>query len=89
MALKAKLNKMRKQSRKTRKGGKGKKSTKKRVDITCKPKDIHKPVVIDGKEWYWCCKEKGGKYSGVLCRHKPSECKGIFKSCSIIQFHDL
>ena len=83
MALRAEFDKLKKKTRKTGKGGKGgKKSTKKRVDITRKPKDIHKPVIIDGKEWYWCSKETGGKCNGVLCRHKPSECKGISKNAA-------
>ena len=83
MALRAEFDKLKKKTRKTGKGGKGgKKSTKKRVDITRKPKDIHKPVIIDGKEWYWCSKETGGKCNGVLRRHKPSECKGISKNAA-------
>ena len=81
MALKAEFMKLKnKQQRSGKQKGGGKKSTKKRVDITRKPKDIHKPVKIDGKEWYWCSRETGGKCSGVLQRHKPSECKGIAKS---------
>ena len=56
-----------------------KKETRRRtkVDHTRKPKDITKPVTIDGKEWWWCCEETGGKCGGVLRRHKPNECKGI------------
>ena len=79
VALRAELNKMKKTSKKGKGGKKNPKKTskKKRVDITRKPKDIHKPVTIDGREWYWCSPERGGKCSGVLRRHKPSECKGI------------
>jgi hypothetical protein len=81
MALKAEISKLKKHrqgkrpGRKElpRKSGKGKK----RVDITRKPNDIHKPIKIDGKDWWWCSKETGGKCSGVLRRHKPSTCKGI------------
>ena len=84
LALKAEFNKFKKKHQRTGKGkgkGKGKpKPGKKRVDVTRKPRDIHKPVTIDGKQWYWCSKETGGKCSGVLRRHKPSECKGIAKS---------
>ena len=84
MALKAEINKMRKQSRRAGKGGKDRKTKagKKRVDITCKPRDITKPVVIDGKEWYWCSKETGGKCNGVLRRHKPKDCKGMSNAAS-------
>ena len=83
MALKAELNKLKKGNKKKgnnskpKAKGNAKKSTKQRVDITRKPRDIHKPVIIDGKEWYWCCKETGGKCTGALRRHKPAECKGI------------
>ena len=82
MALRAELNKLKKNSKKQADGKpkakNQKKSGKKRVDITRKPRgDLHKPVVIDGKEWYWCSKETGGKCNpGALRRHKPSECKG-------------
>ena len=49
-----------------------------KVDITRKPKNIHKPVTIGGdkKPWYWCSPETGGKCPGLLRRHKPSECEG-------------
>jgi hypothetical protein len=79
LALKAEINKLKKQHKgKDQKGprkkpGKGKKV----VDITRKPKDINKPVKIDGKEWWWCSKETGGKCTGVLRRHKPSACEGL------------
>ena len=81
MALKTELNKLRKSQKGTKGGGKTtNKSKKKRVDITRRPRDIHKPVKIEGKNWYWCSKETGGKCTGVLRRHKPSECKGISNS---------
>ena len=85
LALKAEIKKLKKISNGGRAGGNSNKGTKssssrKRVDITRKPKDITKPVIIDGKEWYWCCKETGGKCTGALRRHKPSECKGFANS---------
>ena len=45
--------------------------------MTRKPKDPSKPIKIDGKEWWWCSPETGGKCTGVLRRHKPSQCKGL------------
>ena len=82
MALKAEFTKFRKSVKKGKDKPKGKKpqGKKKRVDITRKPKDPTKPVVIDGKEWYWCSKETGGKCTGALRRHKPAECKGFAKA---------
>ena len=84
MALKAEINKLKMRNRIPRKQGnlKGKQrqTTKKRVDITRKPADITKPVKIDGKDWYWCSEETGGKCGGALRRHKPSECKGMART---------
>ena len=82
LALKAEINKLKKQSKKRPQSGrnnlKGKPNNgKKRVDITRKPKDIHKPLKIDGKDWWWCSKETGGKCDGALRRHEPASCKGI------------
>jgi hypothetical protein len=57
-------------------GAKKAKTTKKKVDITRKPKDITKPVTINGSKWWWCSAETGGKRSGALRKHQPSECKG-------------
>ena len=58
-------------------GGKRKRS-KVKIDLTRKPKDIHRPLMIkgDSKPWFWCSKETGGKCHGILRRHKPSECEG-------------
>jgi hypothetical protein len=79
LALKAEIDKLKK-GKSNRTQGKGKSGkpgkSKKAVDITRKPKDIHKPVTIDGKKWYWCSSETGGKCSGLLRRHKPEECEG-------------
>jgi hypothetical protein len=85
LALKAEINKLKKQSRKKTSGGgrgnpKKPNNGKKKVDISRKPKDIHKPVKIDGKDWYWCSSETGGKCHGALRRHNPTECKGIAAS---------
>ena len=79
MALRAELEKLKKAKKKPSQKT-TKKSTKKRVDISRKPKDIHKPVIIDGKPWYWCSPETGGKCSGALRRHKPQDCKGMAKN---------
>ena len=82
LALKAEINKLKKQSKKKPTGGRNNSDRKpnngkKRVDITRKPKDIHKPIKIDGKDWYWCSAETGGKCHGALRRHDPASCKGI------------
>ena len=81
MAIKAELSRLKKQRGKkgksSNKGGKSKR--KNQVDITRKPSDITKPVTIDGKKWWWCSKETGGKCHGALRRHKPTECKGLAK----------
>ena len=62
----------RSQSRRKRASG-----TRVEVDITKKPDDINKPVIHNGKQWWWCSDETGGKCGGVLRRHNPKECKGI------------
>ena len=84
MAIKAKLKELKKRRANPKGRGsganKGKKGGKPKVDIGRKPANIHKPVKIDGKMWYWCSPETGGKCSGVLRRHKPEECKGIAKA---------
>lgn len=38
--------------------------------------DLSKPVMRNGKNWYWCSKETGGKCSGIWRMHKPSDCRG-------------
>ena len=38
--------------------------------------------MIDGKQWYWCSPETGGKCAGALRRHKPQDCKGTSKSAT-------
>lgn len=38
--------------------------------------EFHKPREWNGKEWWFCGKETGGKCNGEYRRHKPSECKG-------------
>lgn len=35
-----------------------------------------KTITKDGKKWYWCSKENGGKCQGAWRRHSPSDCKG-------------
>ena len=82
LALEARLNKYIKENKKLRAAGNKptkrttKKTQKVKVDIHRKPRDINKPVVINGDKWYWCSTETGGKCSGALRKHKPSECKG-------------
>ena len=79
MAIKAELSKLKKQrgNQKGKKSSKKKAKAKRKVDITRKPADVTKPVTIEGRKWYWCSAETGGKCHGVLRRHKPSECKGM------------
>ena len=38
--------------------------------------DLHKPKKWNGKDWWYCGAETGGKCNGEYRRHKPSECKG-------------
>lgn len=40
--------------------------------------DLRKTVMWEGKEWWWCEKETGGKCNpGKYRRRKPSECRGM------------
>lgn len=80
LALEAKIKKaLEKNGRGRGKWKKGDKPPKRkvRVDHSRKPRDISKPITINGKQWWWCCPENGGKCGGVLRRHKPSECQGL------------
>lgn len=44
------------------------------------PKDkLLKPRMQDGKEWWWCSEETGGKCQGIYRRHKPADCRGVAK----------
>ena len=38
--------------------------------------DIHKPRKWNGKDWWYCGRESGGKCDGEYRRHKPAECRG-------------
>ena len=43
-----------------------------------KKEDMHKPKTWNGKQWWWCGPESGGKCKpGTYRRHKPSECRGM------------
>ncbi len=46
-----------------------------------RPKDseLKKPRTYEGKEWYYCSHETGGKCDGIYRRHKPGECRGTGK----------
>ena len=37
---------------------------------------MKKPLRRNGKEYYWCSPETGGKCQGAWRRHKPSDCEG-------------
>ena len=43
-----------------------------------RPKDseLKKPKMYDGKPWYYCSPETGGKCDCMYRRHKPADCKG-------------
>jgi hypothetical protein len=43
-------------------------------ELKSKPKNVHKVVKWKGRDWYFCCKETGGKCGGVWRAHKPKEC---------------
>ena len=72
------LNKKRKGYGGTEANSKNKKKSKKKkesFDRTKKPSNPLKPVQHDGKTWWWCGKETGGKCN-MMRLHKPSECLG-------------
>ena len=82
LALKAKLKKMEKRGIKgTTKDDRNKTPVKK---VQEKPKwslkkpegDLKKPREYNGKKWYWCSSETGGKCDGKYRIHKPSDCQG-------------
>ena len=51
--------------------------------------DLHKPRKWNGKDWWYCGTETGGKCDGEYRRHKPTECKGrAFKKDSGKKHHD-
>ena len=82
LALESKLDKVIKENKRLKSGkgrkdgGKPRKKTKAKVDIHRKPRDITKPVIINGSKWWWCSPETGGKCSGALRKHNPKDCKG-------------
>ena len=38
--------------------------------------ELHKPKEWNGRKWYYCHKDTGGKCEGVWRQHTPSTCKG-------------
>lgn len=40
---------------------------------------MNQPCMQDGKEWWWCLPETGGKCQGIYQRHKPANCHGMPK----------
>lgn len=38
--------------------------------------ELKKPKTYDGKPWYYCSHETGGKCDGIFRRHKPEDCRG-------------
>ena len=67
--------------------GKGtKKGKKEKKDLPAwhfvRPSDecLTKPREWEGKPWYWCSKETGGKCAGQYRRHLPKDCKGTAKA---------
>ena len=43
-------------------------------------KDLKKSREFNGKQWWYCSHETGGKCSGLYRLHKPSECKGTARN---------
>ena len=43
------------------------------------PANLTKPREWNGKSWWWCSPETGGKCDGKYRAHKPSECWGTAK----------
>ena len=84
LALEAKIRKLERANKGLggKRGAGGKRRDKlpvrkaKKLDITRKPRDVNKPFMFNGKKFWWCSPETGGKCTGALRRHKPSECKG-------------
>ena len=46
-----------------------------------KPKDVHKPVKWNNREWHWCGRDTGGHCEAFVI-HNPNECKGLKKRTS-------
>lgn len=41
-----------------------------------KEDEIRKPKMWNGKPWYYCHSDTGGKCDGAYRRHKPDQCEG-------------
>ena len=41
-----------------------------------KEEDLHKPKEWNGKQWWYCHPDTGGKCDGEYRRHEPKECRG-------------
>ena len=90
IALQAQVKAMAKQLNQTKEKGQSnpkssaKKSNKKAAQkkkekpewFTTKPKDLHKKVKWNNREWQWCGKDTGG-HCECFVIHSPAECKGL------------
>ena len=82
LALRAEINKLKKSGQKGGKGGtrKAKGTTRKEKPswFNSRPRDadLHKPKKWDGKTWFYCHPDTGGKCDGKYRIHHPSDCKG-------------
>ena len=76
LALEAEIKKLKSK----KKGGNAKAKTTQRkpawFDKRPKKSELKKPKTWNGKKWYYCHPDTGGKCDGKYRRHKPSECKG-------------
>lgn len=86
LALEAKLKKLEKTTNKKQTPkpdgkkrsakGEGTKERPKWMSQKPKPEDLKKPREWNGKKWFWCSPETGGKCEGHYRVHHPSKCEG-------------
>ena len=82
LALQAEINKLKKGNQKSGKGSSTKKNSKPKKEkpawFNSRPKDneLKKPKKWDGRTWYYCHPDTGGKCDGKHRLHHPAECKG-------------
>lgn len=83
LALQVEINKLKKSGNKKKQ--KTKKASTKTSTKAAKPSwmqqrpsnaDLHKPKEWNGRKWYFCHKDTGGKCDGVWRQHAPATCKG-------------
>ena len=82
LALQTEINKLKKGKQKSGKGSSTKRSSKPQKEkpswFSSRPKEteLRKPKKWDGRTWYYCHPDTGGKCDGKYRIHHPSDCKG-------------